>query len=171
MTTQIIATTQAAALLKRALRAQYPGVKFSVRTERGTACAWLRVSYTDGPTVRAVQHIADGYCGQRFNAITDVYDVLPDRLVTVDGRTHSVRYLVDGVLASREIGPEGRAAVAERVAAVAPGVTAQDPDGNLAAAYLTPEQATELGVPCIYASVTVRDAAHSVLAGLDLTPA
>ncbi len=118
--TEYVTTTEAAAALKTALRAQYPGVKFSVRKDRGTACAWLRVTYTDGPTDRAVQAIADRYSGQRFNAMTDVYDLLPDRLVTIDGQHRAVRYLVDGVIVSRQIGPQGRAAVAARVAAVAP---------------------------------------------------
>lgn len=99
--TQYIPTTDAAKALQAALRAEYPGVTFSVRKDRGTACAWIRVEYSDGPTDRAVERIADRFTGPG--------------------------YLVDGVLVSRQIGPDGRAAVAARVAAVAPGVPALDP--------------------------------------------
>ncbi|MBD3779185.1 MAG: hypothetical protein IE923_07970 [Micrococcales bacterium] len=141
--TQYVPTTEAARALKAALRAEYPDVTFSVRKDRGTACSWIRVEYFDGPTDRAVQRIADMFAGRD--------------------------YLVDGVLVSRHVGPDGRAAVAARVAAVAPGVTALDPDGALSTATLTPEQATELGVRCANGPITVRDAAWQVFARLDLT--
>jgi hypothetical protein len=43
------------ATLKRALRARFPAVRFSVTSGRGTAACWTHVAWTDGPTERLVE--------------------------------------------------------------------------------------------------------------------
>jgi hypothetical protein len=164
----LVPTSQAAAMLKAALRAAFPDVRFSVRKDTGTATGWLRVTYTGGPTGSVVQEIADRYTGQRFNAMTDTYDQVPDRLVQFDGEAlpRPVQYLVDGVIVTRQMGPAGRAGVA----AVAPDVTGTDADGNLTTEALTPERAVALGGShYAYGPVTVRDVAPSVFTRLDVT--
>lgn len=169
---EYIPTTQAAAMLKAALRAAFPGVRFSVRKDRGTACAWLSVSYTDGPTSQTVQAIADGYTGRKFNGMTDGYDRQPDQLVHFDGEAlpRAVRYLVDGVLVSRQMGPAGRAGVAAQVLRIAPDLDALDDHGNLTTAALTPEQAVELAGPTYaHGPATVKDVARQVFYALDMT--
>lgn len=40
--------------LKRALRARFPAVKFSVHSGRGTGASWTHVDWADGPSERAV---------------------------------------------------------------------------------------------------------------------
>lgn len=172
--TDLIVTSDAAALLKTALHAAFPGIRFSVRKDRGTACAWLRVSYTDGPTTALVQEIADRYTAQRFNPMTDSYDQMPDRLVQFDGEQapRVVRYLVDGVIVTREMGAAGRTRVAAHVAAIAPGVVALAPDGTLTAEALTPEQAAALGgAQWALGPATVRDIARTVFSRLDVPTA
>ena len=42
------------ATLKRELSRRFPAVRFSVRSGRGTACAWTHIAWTDGPTERRV---------------------------------------------------------------------------------------------------------------------
>lgn len=172
--TQHIPTSEAAAMMKAALRAAFPGVAFSVRKGRGTGCWWLRVTYTDGPTSSVVQEITDRYTGRKFNAMTDGYDLKPDTLVQFDGEDlpRLVRYMVDGVIVQREMGPTGRAGVAAQVAAIAPGLTGLDDTGHLSTEALTPEQAVALGgAHYAYGPATVRDVALAVFASLDLTAA
>lgn len=172
--TQYIPTSEAAAMMKAALRAAFPGMAFSVRKDRGTACAWLRVTYTDGPTHSLVQEIADRYTGQQYNAMTDGYDLKPDALVQLapEDLPRLVRYVVDGVIVHREMGPAGRAGVAAHVAAIAPGLAGLDDTGHLSTEALTPEQAVALGgAHYAYGRATVRDVALAVFASLDLTAA
>ena len=48
-------TKETAAELRKHLRATWPTVKFSVRCGRGTASAWLRVAWVDGPAYTQAQ--------------------------------------------------------------------------------------------------------------------
>lgn len=53
-------TTQAptrAQQIRAALKSAFPGVKFSVRKDTGTAALWVQVSWTDGPTVDTVEQV------------------------------------------------------------------------------------------------------------------
>jgi hypothetical protein len=61
----------ASKMLKADLKATFPGVKFSVRLERASMVASLNVSWTDGPTLGEVDLIADQFCGQGFDGMTD----------------------------------------------------------------------------------------------------
>lgn len=172
--TDLIPTSQAARMLRSALHAAFPGVRFSVRKDRGTASAWLRVTYTDGPRVDPVQEICHRYAGQQFNAHDDGYDQRPPSLVQFDGEAlpRVVQFLVDGVIVQREMGAAGRAGVAARVAALAPGLVGIDAAGDLTTEALTPEQAATLaGAHYAYGPANVRDVARAVFSTLDLTPA
>ncbi len=62
----------AAANLRKLLKKRWPGVKFSVRMERGAAS--LRVSWTDGPTQDEVEILANSFQRGSFDSMTDGYD-------------------------------------------------------------------------------------------------
>jgi hypothetical protein len=171
-TPELIETTRAAAMLRADMHAAYPGVRFSVRKGRGTACWWLAVTYTDGPTTRQVEQITARYPAERYSQNTGRREPAPAQLVTLDPAEppRLVRFAVDGIDVHREIGSAGRAAVAARIRQVAPGVRALNPDGALTDEILTPEQAAQLGATNYAHGIAhVSDIAWPVFCGIDLT--
>ena len=103
MTSTLIPTKTVAALLRKALRTQFPGVRFSVRCSTGTAAAWINVAYDDGPTTRQVDAIAHGFEGRSFNGMTDTYDDNGTTLVAGEAgeMPSELRYCCDGILTTR----------------------------------------------------------------------
>lgn len=57
--------------LRRALKAAFPGTKFSVRLSRGTGYGNCHVSWTDGPTGDEVRTVTEQFRGQGFDGMTD----------------------------------------------------------------------------------------------------
>jgi hypothetical protein len=116
MTSTLIPTKTVAALLRKALRSQFPGVKFSVRCSSGTAAAWINVTYDDGPTHQQVQAITGQFEGRSFSGQTDTYDDNGTTLVAGDGdeMPTAVRYSCDGIIVTRNYSPAGHLA-AQRV--------------------------------------------------------
>lgn len=68
--------TTAAQDIRAALKAAFPGVKFSVRKESYSS---VRVTWTDGPPVAAVDAIADQWSAGTFDGMTDSYSWAKDR--------------------------------------------------------------------------------------------
>lgn len=66
--------TGAAKNIRIELKAAFPGVKFSVKTERYTGGTSLNVSWTDGPTTKMVEAIIDKYQWGKFNGMEDIYE-------------------------------------------------------------------------------------------------
>lgn len=66
-------TKSTAAAIRSALRRTFPGVPFSVRMARGTACGWIDVSWTDGPTSDMVGQVTDRFESSRFSGMDDSY--------------------------------------------------------------------------------------------------
>ncbi|MFT4398095.1 LPD29 domain-containing protein [Gordonia lacunae] len=101
-------TKQTAAIMRKTLRARWPGVKFSVRQGRGTGSAWIGVSWTDGPRETEVKTVVDGFRSASFNGMTDSYDTLPDQLVAINPTElpEMVRYGCDGVNVERHYSPD-----------------------------------------------------------------
>lgn len=60
------------------LKAAFPSVKFSVKTERYSMGNSLRVRWTDGPTVRQVEEITMRYSAGDFDGMTDCYNYRKD---------------------------------------------------------------------------------------------
>lgn len=98
-TTQSTETTyvnlkDSAAELRKALRAAFAGTKFSVRGESYAGGASIHVRWTDGPTVAAVDEIAQGFAGASFDGMTDSMSY-----VKRDGK----HYASDFVFTNREL--------------------------------------------------------------------
>lgn len=64
----------AARNIRRELKDQFPGVKFSVRSRGYSGGNDIRVAWTDGPTVTAVQSITNKYEEGSFDGMTDCYN-------------------------------------------------------------------------------------------------
>ena len=56
--------------MRAELKRAFPGVRFSVRRDRGS----IRVGWTDGPTAAAVEAIADRFEHGKFDGMTDCYN-------------------------------------------------------------------------------------------------
>jgi len=65
---------QGAASLKADLEKNFPGVKFSVRSESFSMGDAIRVSWTDGPTSEQVEMISKSYQEGHFNGQDDLYE-------------------------------------------------------------------------------------------------
>jgi hypothetical protein len=88
-----------ARMVRDAVKAAFPGVKFSVRTD---ACT-LHVSWTDGPLCDAVDLVVKPYAGQTFDGMTDSRSSVGDVLVIGRGGTRTpVNLGTDFVFTSRQ---------------------------------------------------------------------
>lgn len=68
------ALVAAAKNLRTQLRKAFPGVKFSVTTDRFSGGDALRVSWTDGPAVDRVEQLACQYKAGSFDGYSDSYE-------------------------------------------------------------------------------------------------
>lgn len=68
------ALTTAAKNIRIELKKAFPGVKFTVRTERFSMGDAIRVGWTDGPTTPQVDEIVNKYKAGSFNGMEDIYE-------------------------------------------------------------------------------------------------
>lgn len=70
--TRYVSATETAKLIRRRLRALWPDVKFSVRTDKYAGGASVDVKWTDGPTADDVDEILRPYAGAGFDGMIDM---------------------------------------------------------------------------------------------------
>jgi hypothetical protein len=77
-----------AVVLRQVLKKAFPGVKFSIVTNRGSMVSSVRVTWTDGPTRKQVDALAGPFEMGRFDGMTDSYDYdkREDRNILVNGQ-------------------------------------------------------------------------------------
>lgn len=63
---------ETAKLVRSALKREFPGVKFSVRSSTYSMGASISVRWTDGPTSDAVNRVAGAYAGADFDGMVDL---------------------------------------------------------------------------------------------------
>lgn len=101
---------ETAAAVRKALKARWPGVKFSVTMARGTAYGWLSVTYTDGPMVNEVDRLTSMYQDSYWSGMDESYHALqPTPAVAPDGTLEEHHYSSCGINASRHYSPEAEA--------------------------------------------------------------
>lgn len=98
---ELLTVTDTAKLLRRALRAAHPSVKFSVRSNTYSGGASIDVSWTDGPTASTVDRTAEMYCGATFDGMTDSMNYHSTLLAGPDGGVQNVRFGADFVFTHR----------------------------------------------------------------------
>ncbi len=108
---------ETAKLIRKAVRAEFPGFKFSVRSKRYAGGASIHVTWTDGPRHSDVQKLCDRYRGATFDGMTDMKSYHSSLLTTEDG-AEEVRFGADFVFAHRYISPERYAEIASEIAAI-----------------------------------------------------
>lgn len=101
-----ITCADTAKLLRSALKAQYPSVKFSVRSHTYSGGASIRVNWIDGPYIKEVEKIAKRYEGASFDGQIDLKEYHDD-LVYFEGDTEPtlVHYGADYVFTDRDLSP------------------------------------------------------------------
>ncbi|MEV3895343.1 LPD29 domain-containing protein [Streptomyces anulatus] len=101
-----IPTRYVSAELKRQLTAEFPGVKFSVRSD----VASLSIRWTDGPAIEDVDAIANAMKGSHWNGEGIGYTRTGNTVtVTINGERVTGDPLVDHVSTDRELSDEVRA--------------------------------------------------------------
>lgn len=98
--------------LRKALKAEFPGVKFSVRSKTYSGGASITAYWTDGPKQADVQAICDRYSGASFDGMIDLKSHHDSLLSTEDG-FEVVHFGADFVFATRTISPDFYAEFAE----------------------------------------------------------
>lgn len=101
---------ETAAAIRKALRARYPGVKFSLTMSRGTGYGWMSLSWTDGPLTSEVNAITNGFRSSYFDGMDDSTHSIPATLYAApDGSLVEHKWSCNGVNASRHYSPEAEA--------------------------------------------------------------
>lgn len=62
-----------AAAMRKRLRAEFPGVKFSVRMATGSAYGWIDVSYVGDVDWRRVQRATDAFVSMQYDTMDESY--------------------------------------------------------------------------------------------------
>ncbi len=68
---ETIAITDVAKIIRKELKSAFPTVKFSVRVSTYSMGCHINIGYTDGPPSKAVEAITDQFYGTGFDGMTD----------------------------------------------------------------------------------------------------
>lgn len=112
MATDYVTVKDTAIEVRKALKAAFPGVKFSVRSNSYAGGASINVNYVDGPAESAVEDVAKQFEGASFDGMIDLKSYHSSEF---EGRT--VHWGADYVFVRREfsqaVQDEAKAFVAE----------------------------------------------------------
>lgn len=98
---EYLSVTETAKLIRQALKAQHPGVKFSVRSSSYAGGASIDVSWTDGPTEESVDRTVQLYRGATFDGMRDLKEYHDSVLVSAGGEITHVHFGADFVFCHR----------------------------------------------------------------------
>jgi hypothetical protein len=93
---------ETAKLIRKALKADFPGTKFSVRSSTYAGGASITVGWTDGPRTEEVDGTLNLYSGATFDGMIDLKEYHDTLLMTDDGPEY-VHMGADFVHSSRDI--------------------------------------------------------------------
>jgi hypothetical protein len=79
-----LSVAETAKFVRRALKREFPGVKFSVRSDSYSGGASIDVKWTDGPTRRDVERVAKAYAGATFDGMIDLKSYHSSELYVAD---------------------------------------------------------------------------------------
>lgn len=97
MTYRYVDVAEAAKMLRLELKNNFPGVRFSVRSDRFAGGSAIVIRWADGPTEGQVREVADRFKGSDFDSMTDSTIMRPD--VAINGE--EVHFGVNFVECSR----------------------------------------------------------------------
>jgi hypothetical protein len=83
---------ETAKLVRSALKSAFPGVKFSVRSDKYAGGASIDVSWTDGPFEKDVERVTSRYQACDFDGMQDMRTYRPSTLVAFGGEVEDVQF-------------------------------------------------------------------------------
>lgn len=98
--------------LRAELKASFPAAKFSVRSSSYAGGASIRIEWTNGPTAKRVDAIANHFAGATFDGMQDLKE--HKAAAMIDGEL--VHSGADFIFTTRQLSDEGWALVAGEVA-------------------------------------------------------
>lgn len=167
-----LSCAETAKLLRKALKAEFPGQKFSVRSHTYAGGASIDVRWADGPTQRAVQNVCDLYSGGSFDGMTDMMSYHDSLLMGEDG-PQVVSFGADFIFAERSFSAETVAGVAVLISQLSGepcDLSSRPGDWNRAYPLCVVSSDTESGlnVMCLYRGETyAQDLVHRWLQDKD----
>lgn len=114
MSKRYIDTVDVAKMVRKVLKKNFAGQKFSVRSDRYAGGSSIRVSWIDGPTEKEVSAVAGWLHGSTFDGMID----LKSYHDTVLDTGEEVRLGNDFIFFDRESSDEAKAAMAKKIEAV-----------------------------------------------------
>jgi hypothetical protein len=105
-----IDAADAAKMMRKDLKAKFPGQKFKVKTDKYAGGASINVTWVDGPTNAAVKGIVDHYAGGTFDGQIDLMEY---HTSTQDGE--EVRFGSDFVFTNHHYSTEAFTAKATEI--------------------------------------------------------
>lgn len=123
-TTTYLSCADTARLIRKALKREFPGVKFSVRSKTYSGGASINVDWTDGPTRRDVEAVAKRYQGATFDPMIDLKSSVVSELSYEDDPARDgepVRFGADYVFCERSYSEAFARQVRDGLAAEFPG--------------------------------------------------
>ena len=112
---EYISCTESAKEIRAALKAAFPGVKFSVRSHTYSMGASVDVQWTDGPTVKSVEAVTKRFEGKSFDGMQDLASYNNLLVVGEEGTLRNVHYGSDYVCCSRHFSAEFYTLIAREV--------------------------------------------------------
>lgn len=95
-----------AKLVREVLKAEFPGTKFSVRSQNYAGGASIHIGYTDGPPSRQVENAVDHLRRSDFNAMVDMQESRGGTLLVDGEEFEQIHYGADFISAQREFSDE-----------------------------------------------------------------
>jgi Large polyvalent protein associated domain 29 len=105
MATLHISCADTAKEVRKVLKAEFPGVKFSVRSHTYAGGASIRVRWTDGPTGKAVDGVVQNFKGATFDPMIDLKSYVTT-VIVLDGVPTEAHYGADYIFTERDLSPE-----------------------------------------------------------------
>lgn len=96
MDARYVSCTESAKLIRKELKANFSGIKFSVKSSSYAGGASISIRWTDGPTRKSVEKITNKFEGARFDGMYDSTEY-----VESEYQGEKVRFGSDYVMASR----------------------------------------------------------------------
>lgn len=102
-----VSSTDTAKIIRRELKANFPDIKFSVRTDSYSGGSSIRIKWTDGPPTAEVESLVSRYKAGWFDGMTDCYEYDNELVANEDGSLELIHYAPKFVFCTRNMS-EGR---------------------------------------------------------------
>jgi len=114
-TRRFISVVETAKLIRKALKHNFPGHKFSVRSKSYSGGASIDVDWTDGPAAPDVEKVIKRFEGASFDSMIDLKSYKNSVLSHEDGTAEEVHFGADYVFAHRSFSEEATAKIVARI--------------------------------------------------------